>query len=274
MSIRYRDRSILISSGLTETGETQVEIRYDRVDNKFYFINPQGSFYDLAGNPYTPTPIYPDEPIANFSVSSTSVFVNGVVTFTNQSTGLNPKTYLWNFGDENTSTATSPTHSYAEVGTYSVSLTVTNALGENTMTMTDLISVTEQVVCQDINTITYQTPFDESPVTITLDVDYSKLDPPQTWEQFNTGFTIVMGDNTPLDTVNFWGMNVAGSQWCIGTLGSTWYFVSFYSLQEGYQALYVASTSTQCGLESTWTQLVDAYWGNEFFTTLSTAAAE
>lgn len=45
-------------------------------------------------------------------------------TFTNSSTGAT--TYLWDFGDGNTSTEVSPTHVYATHGIYTVTLTATN----------------------------------------------------------------------------------------------------------------------------------------------------
>ncbi len=46
------------------------------------------------------------------------------VTFTNLSTGGG--TLLWNFGDGNTSTAPNPVHTYGAVGTYPVTLTITD----------------------------------------------------------------------------------------------------------------------------------------------------
>ncbi|MBK8192518.1 MAG: T9SS-dependent M36 family metallopeptidase [Lewinellaceae bacterium] len=73
-------------------------------------------------------------PTASFIVD---VEVNcfGVFKFTDQSTNI-PQGWLWDFGDGETSTAISPTHSYAEPGTYLVTLTVTNTLGEDTHTLT------------------------------------------------------------------------------------------------------------------------------------------
>ena len=50
-----------------------------------------------------------------------------VVDFINSTT--NADTYLWNFGDMNTSILENPTHTYAEVGTYTVTLTATNECG-------------------------------------------------------------------------------------------------------------------------------------------------
>ncbi len=51
------------------------------------------------------------------------------VTFTNLSTSSNPSTasYSWDFGDGNTSTQQSPTHQYANSGTYNVSLLIDNS---------------------------------------------------------------------------------------------------------------------------------------------------
>jgi hypothetical protein len=48
---------------------------------------------------------------------------NHEIVFTNES--KNAKTYLWEFGDGTTSTEESPTHSYSELGTYTVKLTAT-----------------------------------------------------------------------------------------------------------------------------------------------------
>jgi hypothetical protein len=45
------------------------------------------------------------------------------------SNGVDPKTYLWNFGDGKTSTAVAPTYSYNTPGTFNVSLTITDANG-------------------------------------------------------------------------------------------------------------------------------------------------
>ena len=67
-------------------------------------------------------------PIAAFSQSDTIVcpFIN--INFTNSSTGPN-LTYLWNFGDGNTSIAMSPVHGYANEGTYLVRLNITDLYG-------------------------------------------------------------------------------------------------------------------------------------------------
>lgn len=62
-------------------------------------------------------------PFADFS----SVVASSQVTFTNLSTGST--SWLWNFGDSTTSTAQNPVKVYSATGTYTVTLTATNALG-------------------------------------------------------------------------------------------------------------------------------------------------
>ena len=75
----------------------------------------------------------PLAPVASFT-APTSVCMNTLVSFTNTSTGT-PTTYLWNFGDGQTSTLANPTQTYyGPPGVYTVTLTVTNAAGTNTTT--------------------------------------------------------------------------------------------------------------------------------------------
>jgi PKD repeat protein len=62
------------------------------------------------------------------------------VKFTDQSKG-SPTSYLWNFGDKNTSTDKNPVHTYSKAGKYTVSLTVMNAAGSNTAKKIDYIVV-------------------------------------------------------------------------------------------------------------------------------------
>jgi len=79
-------------------------------------------------------------PVADFSATMTSVCEGTIINFTDFSTNL-PTTWAWDFGDLGTSDTQSPTHSYASAGTYTVSLTVTNAEGTNTSTLIDYITV-------------------------------------------------------------------------------------------------------------------------------------
>ncbi|MFZ1706125.1 MAG: PKD domain-containing protein [Saprospiraceae bacterium] len=60
-------------------------------------------------------------PISSFTFASQGLTVD----FTNTST--NATNYLWNFGDGNTSTVQNPTHTYATIGTYTVTLESSNS---------------------------------------------------------------------------------------------------------------------------------------------------
>jgi predicted extracellular nuclease len=73
-------------------------------------------------------------PDAAFSYSPESPWVGEKVSFTNKSTGTEPLSYEWDFGDGDTSTETHPQHVYAKSGTYLVRLTATNPWGSDTAT--------------------------------------------------------------------------------------------------------------------------------------------
>ena len=90
-----------------------------------------------------------------FSVN-TETTCTGFVAFTDESTN-NPTAWKWDFGDGNTSAEQNPEHQYLENGTYSVSLTVTNPYGSNTITkeafiiveMPDPPEIDDIIVCAD-----------------------------------------------------------------------------------------------------------------------------
>jgi PKD repeat protein len=86
------------------------------------------------------------------------------VSFTDQSTN-NPISWLWDFGDDCTSTDKDPNHIYNVPGTYDVSLTVVNAHGSNSVTESDYITVNPVPVAA----------FAYTPVsgTVPLQVDFS-----------------------------------------------------------------------------------------------------
>jgi subtilisin len=76
-------------------------------------------------------------PVASFTYSCTDL----ACSFTSTSTDVDGliSTYAWDFGDEGTSTAANPSHTYAAGGSYKVTLTVTdddNATGSTSRTIT------------------------------------------------------------------------------------------------------------------------------------------
>ena len=89
---------------------------------------------------------------ANFTVTPEPSFVNRNATFTDTTNGL-VTTWNWTFGDGNTSTLASPVHAYPSVGTYTVSMNVTNSTGiySNVTlyhTVTNVTGVTRQDLYQ------------------------------------------------------------------------------------------------------------------------------
>jgi PKD repeat protein len=88
-------------------------------------------------------------PIADFSGSPTSGPFPLTVNFTDQSSN-GPTSWLWNFGDTGTSTAQDPSHQYTAAGTYTVTLTATNAAGSDQEIKTNYITVTDPSQNPDI----------------------------------------------------------------------------------------------------------------------------
>jgi PKD repeat protein len=85
----------------------------------------------------------PVPPVADFVGTPIAGQPPLTVNFTDLSTG-SPTTWAWDFGDGvGTSTAQNPSYTYNNVGTYTVSLTVTNAYGSDSEVKTGYISVTE-----------------------------------------------------------------------------------------------------------------------------------
>ncbi len=73
-------------------------------------------------------------PKASFTPQNKVIQLGEAIGFTSTSTGTAPLTYLWNFGDGSTSTLANPSHTYTSAGSYTVSLKVTNAYGNETVT--------------------------------------------------------------------------------------------------------------------------------------------
>ena len=78
--------------------------------------------------------------LADFSAAPVEGQAPLAVNFSNQSVGQ-ITSYLWNFGDGNTSTQENPTHVYAAPGTYTVSFTVSNGSESDTKTRNSYICV-------------------------------------------------------------------------------------------------------------------------------------
>jgi len=87
---------------------------------------------------------------------------NAALSFSNQSTSDLPFTYLWNFGDSQTSsTNLSPSHAYIDTGFYTVSLKIRDILGcEDSLVKKNIVQVGLPKASFTANSYTtYCTPF-------------------------------------------------------------------------------------------------------------------
>lgn len=87
------------------------------------------------------------ETVAAFAASPTTTCPYNSVSFSNQSTG-DISSYLWDFGDDQTSTLTNPSHSYSQPGQYTVSLTANGPSGSDTELKTNYITVSNLPTAQ------------------------------------------------------------------------------------------------------------------------------
>lgn len=76
-------------------------------------------------------------PTANFSQSADTIWVGQSVNFTNGSSNGNDN--FWDFGDTNTDTTVSPSHTYGSTGSYTVTLTVSDSCGSDQATSTVVV---------------------------------------------------------------------------------------------------------------------------------------
>lgn len=103
-------------------------------------------------------------PLANFASSGPTLLGN-TTYFTNTSMGTD-LAYLWDFGDGNTSMEANPAHLYDLLGTYTVTLTVSNTLGSDTATQQ--VSVVETFAATVQGTLTLQGRTDYSGAVVTI----------------------------------------------------------------------------------------------------------
>ncbi len=84
--------------------------------------------------------VYKTTPVANFDSDKTSGVLPLTVNFSDSSNGL-IESWAWDFGDGVTSTEQNPSHTYENVGSYTVSLTVSNLDSSDTIIKENYITV-------------------------------------------------------------------------------------------------------------------------------------
>ncbi|MEW6071183.1 MAG: PKD domain-containing protein [Planctomycetota bacterium] len=84
-------------------------------------------------------------PNAEFVGAPLTGYAPLTVTFTDQSSGDGLSAWSWTFGDGGTSALQNPPHVYAAPGTFTVALTVTGTLGQNTETKVGYVVVDQDI---------------------------------------------------------------------------------------------------------------------------------
>ena len=150
-------------------------------------------------------------PGASFYASETSGTSPFTVQFTDSSTNV-PTSWVWDFGDGNTSTAENPSNTYATAGTFTVSLIATNTAGSNTETQTDYITV------GDVPEVSFYASETSGTTPFTVQFTDSSTNSPTSWLwDFGDGETSVeqSPSHTYTDpgtyTVSLTAVNTAGS---------------------------------------------------------------
>lgn len=105
------------------------------------------------------------DPIATF------ININTNETFTFNNTSQNAISYAWDFGDGNTSTDENPTHTYATIGDFTVTLTITNC--EKTDATTNDITVNALGVGDEEHNANFTLV--KNPVDNILEIESSKF---------------------------------------------------------------------------------------------------
>jgi PKD repeat protein len=155
---------------------------------------------------------------ANFSYSGTGI-APSTVQFNNTST--NASSYQWDFGDNSTSTLSSPSHTYSKGGAYTVKLTAMGNSGSNSLTKT--VSITSPTSAKITAVKLLQMPFTDAVGA--------------GWDS-NTGpdvyFTLTDANDNPLATGNTFN-NVLSSalplQWNLSTPYQVTNFLSTYKIR-------------------------------------------
>ncbi len=102
----------------------------------------------------TVTVVAPPEPAEivtiNASPQNFDVCQPTSVQFSANVRGDTPIDYAWDFGDGQTGTGANPTHTYSEAGTYTVTLTASNASGQTSRTLTIRAESCVPAICTEI----------------------------------------------------------------------------------------------------------------------------
>lgn len=145
---------------------------YEDVDDSR--INDFRTFYQYAGQ-YLAGFDPEQPPVASFTTSTQSTTPDTVITFTNTTTGSEPITYAWDFGDGDIDVVENPTHSYSGTGSYIVTLTASNVYGVSSATSSIEVDSGELIITGGVTssytsgTYSYMVHTFESSDTLTVE---------------------------------------------------------------------------------------------------------
>jgi PKD repeat protein len=126
-------------------GESSVVVRFESFNNGIAGNNLFIDNINIDGTEMN------NPPVANYSTNA-NLCLGEDVNFTDNSTG-SPTSWSWDFGDLlGTSAIENPTYSYAADGTYTVTLTTTNAYGSDTYAQTITVNALPNVVASASST--------------------------------------------------------------------------------------------------------------------------
>ena len=160
-----------------------------------------------SGGGSSPTEPQETAPVSNFTATPTTLIQGQAVTFTSTSTGT-ITSYAWNVDNDPAIEGTTATysHTYTEVGTYSVTLTVTGPGGSNPKTVADMITVS--TAAPTPTTATSQTVQEDGSTTISLtatDPNGQAVTFAITTDPTNGTATLSDSDITYTPNANFYG---------------------------------------------------------------------
>lgn len=139
-------------------------------------------------------------PITDFSPSSTNTCITENINFTNTTIPLSGNNYLWNFGDGTTSSEINASHQFTLAGTYNIKLTATTVCGKAS-TIEKTITVKPSFIAEVIGAET---------VCPNVTSVYSTTAACSTFTWTVTGGTIITGQGTSSITVK-WGDGLNGN---------------------------------------------------------------
>ncbi|MFN3316684.1 MAG: PKD domain-containing protein, partial [Raineya sp.] len=137
----------------TSTATNPTNISYRNVGNHPVVLNVKNISGEVIQRYEGNANINPTTTVGNFNAQN--VCLGNPTIFNNTSVGADSQvaSWLWDFGDSNTSNLKNPTHTYTSAGTYNVTLTVNNLNScNNSITKQVVVSAGVQADFQEVTT--------------------------------------------------------------------------------------------------------------------------